>query len=696
MRLTRKYLLSLLGLIFIGPALLNAGNQVCGTDLLMEKALEKNPELQEIIDERFNYAQNYHPPEAKSDGPSYIIPVVVHVIHDNSIEKISREQVLSAIEGSNKDFRLKNTDKSNIVPAFRDIAADTRIELRLATRDPEGNPTDGIVYTESALTEHEYPSGSQNELMNLIEWDHTQYLNIYIVRSILSGGEISNIGGYAFLPFSAMPGRDGMVIRHESFGSTGTSDNNRTLTHELGHYLGLFHTFQGGCPDSGQNCNNSGDGICDTPPTSEAHFQCNTTRETCGNLDNIQNHMDYSSCRLMFTEGQRDVMHSYLIQGVRSGLHTQQNLERTGANSPIGYFTAEENVICKDETITFTNISANTDFSNASYEWHFEGGEPSVSGDKNPEVTYSEPGQYDVTLIVSNDYGTDTFRYERFVETRSAEVAKSLPFTEDFNDPDYAHKGWQTAAMSGGIMWQRKEGISKSGEASLMLNNYYASGSNHTLEFMLPDISFSGIENPYMYMKYAFATIDGQSNDQIRLLYSGTCGSSFSFIQTIRSTDLVSSDMTADFPFEPNENEWDSIAIPMDRLSGLESAWIKFRYLSGTGGNNFYIDEIGVFDADNTSLDSETEQLELASVYPNPFKDEINISFRHQGTSDVEIRITDLTGRALHFEKLDNVTGGSSKTFQAGRLNVSEPGIYLMEISVNGNTQIKKIGTIDR
>jgi len=104
--------------------------------------------------------------------------------------------------------------------------------------------TTGITRDQSSLTEVTIES-EDIALKNLNRWTPTDYINIWLVREICSAGSGCGVAGYAYFPASHGNPEDGIVMEAEYMGSSpgGTG----VLAHEMGHYLGLYHTFQGGC-----------------------------------------------------------------------------------------------------------------------------------------------------------------------------------------------------------------------------------------------------------------------------------------------------------------------------------------------------------------------------------------------------------------------------------------------------------------
>ena len=242
-----------------------------------------------------NPAQSYDP----SNGV-FRIPCVVHVIRNDSGSQgnISEAMVQSGIRILNEDFKaIAGTNGGN--------GTNCEIEFYLATVDPDGNETNGITYSNNTNWYND-----QGAYYDQLAWDPDNYMNIY--TNTASGA----LGYVPWLPMEGSPGSnaDRVVVLWESYGDNapiGSPYNKgRTLTHEVGHYLGLHHTFNGGC---GGNCSSSGDLICDTPPQDQATFGCSGS--SCSGTPPDDNYMDYSDdlCMERFTPNQSRRMRCALI-----------------------------------------------------------------------------------------------------------------------------------------------------------------------------------------------------------------------------------------------------------------------------------------------------------------------------------------------------------------------------------------------
>ncbi|MFM1932389.1 MAG: hypothetical protein RL226_1692, partial [Bacteroidota bacterium] len=206
----------------------------------------------------------------------YIVPVVFHIIHNNGPENISDEQVYDAMYVLNRDFRKLNADISQVYGDFGDIAADIEIEFRLAQIDPDGNCTKGIVRVQSPLT-----TEGGEDMKALSYWPRNKYMNVWVCAD--AGGA----AGYTFTPNSVnspnMADVDGIVLLHDYTGSIGTSNafRSRTLTHEVGHWLNLRHTWgPTNNPGEAENCDFD-DNVDDTPETI-GWLSCLIDGESCG------------------------------------------------------------------------------------------------------------------------------------------------------------------------------------------------------------------------------------------------------------------------------------------------------------------------------------------------------------------------------------------------------------------------------
>lgn len=340
--------LSFFSLLFLSSI---AQRQRCGSDYKIAERIAENPELIELRNQQNKEIAAY--PLAKS-RTLITIPVVVHVLYQNSTQNISNTQIQSQINSLNQDYRRLNADASQTPSTFS--GEDTEIEFCLATLDPNGNPTSGITRTFTTVNE----IGTTNNYYRTSQggkdiWNRDEYLNIWVC-------DLGNTYlGFAYPPGVAPAAYDGLVIDYRNFGTLGTVtspyDKGRTATHEIGHFFNLEHLWgsgNGGC--------NSTDFVSDTPTQYEENYGClNHPSPSCGNSgDMFMNYMDYvdDACMNAFTLGQKNRMIS-AIQLYRTSLLTSNGCGLVGIteNSLQSDFTIFPTYATKTIQLTSTKIN---------------------------------------------------------------------------------------------------------------------------------------------------------------------------------------------------------------------------------------------------------------------------------------------------------------------------------------------------
>ena len=323
------------------------------------------------------------------------LPVVVHIIHDNGPENISDAQVQKAIQHLNEAY-------ANIGYYDPTDGVDTHIQFCLAQRDPDNQPTNGITRDVSPYTNMSSTTPQQDELniKNTNRWDPFSYINIWIIRSIPGA-----VAGFAYLPPAHGSILDGLMIEAQYFGVTEGYDV--VVTHEMGHYLGLYHTFEGGCTNN--DCSLDGDRICDTPPDqSTASLSCGQTMNSCSTdalsgfttdeNDLTKDYMDYGNvaCMTEFTQGQADRM-NWSVQNIRNSLLASKACMPPCPSPITAAFAVDPGPLTPGAAIHFANQSVNA----TGYTWYINDSRQSNSAD----LTYTFPnaGLYTIRLVAASD-----------------------------------------------------------------------------------------------------------------------------------------------------------------------------------------------------------------------------------------------------------------------------------------------------
>ena len=280
-----------------------------------------------------NYRRYLQQNESTSrNGAPYVLPVVVHVVHDctpiGNKGNPTNAEIKRVLDGTSQRFRHQHRNAQSYSNPYYGI--DTEIEFCLAQRDPEGNYTTGIVRHADAQYNRGLSSSQSIFFSQNYSWDPTRYINIFLVEDTDVAGVY--VGG---------SDKDFIIINTASFWDG-------LMAHELGHYFSLLHVFspngEGTCTNN-RDCLIEGDYVCDTPPKHKSGIingSCETPGNSCVSDENdtsqnnpyrakelggmgdqpdmLSNYMDYTgNCWDAFTEGQKRRMH-FNIEVQRIGL----------------------------------------------------------------------------------------------------------------------------------------------------------------------------------------------------------------------------------------------------------------------------------------------------------------------------------------------------------------------------------------
>lgn len=279
-----------------------------------------------------------------NSGKKIVIPVVFHVVYNLEAQKLPYERIVQQIETFNRDFNRYNHDRFKTRSVFDTVAGSCDVVFTLARKDPDGNPTTGVTYTQTSFKGFDLipPNATYTRIDSLKStsggghsaWPE-KYLNLWVANLTYFGG--TGLYGIATFPRTMPPGEvagqaptdvkfQGAALYYQTVGmNVGTSNDTtfagRTAIHEVGHFLGLRHVWG----DSQAQACDSSDYCFDTPQCKKnANFSCNFSVNECSNEDTywgsvnppnmVENFMDYSgdNCYNMFTKGQIGRMQGFL------------------------------------------------------------------------------------------------------------------------------------------------------------------------------------------------------------------------------------------------------------------------------------------------------------------------------------------------------------------------------------------------
>lgn len=684
--------------------------QPCNTYAAMDEAFALDPAskvLYEKAQEQFKKEfADYNANRAANKGaavPVYTIPVVFHILHQGGSENIPDATIINALDYVNKDFARANTDANQTVAPFNASYIDSEIKFMLAKKDPNGNCTSGIVRHITDKTT--WLQG--NVLTNYVyTWDPTKYLNIYIVKSIVpTGTMVGTIVGYTYKPgtWPTQAPQDAIVYRHD-FLTNG--DQPRSLTHEIGHWFNLSHTW-GNTNDPEVACGD--DGINDTPitkgefgscPTSSASA-CVQTNTLLNNLNNVQNIMNYSGCPKNFTTDQTNAMRTAAASSTsgRNNLWSAGNLVATDVNgtgncAPIADFLSTSvggYTVCQGQSISsFKDFSYNA--SVTAWSWSATNGATITAPTSSiTSIYFPNAGTSVVTLSVSNGQGGSTA--SRTITVLNGVATATNGIFEGFEGSGVP-ANWSVQNASG-IGWTQTSAAALEGSFSFMLDGTISAGGQEDI-LMMPIMDFASNPNATLRFSYAYRRKSATHNDVFKVQLSDDCGATWKDVYAPSAANLaLNSGGVGATNYVPAASEW-----KMQDVSGhpnyisftaSHSVWGRFYFQEAAGGfgNKMYLDSINLVASVPNGINEFTKYLQL-KLSPNPTKGSANLSFVLSSEANVNVSIMDIAGKIVADTKSYKLMAGSHNVEL--NENASLPkGVYIVHLEYNGTKLARKL-----
>lgn len=565
------------------------------------------------------------------------IPLVFHVLWNNATENIIDSQITSQVRIMNEDFRSLNADTVNTPPFFKNLRGKTKFWFALAKQDPLGMPTTGINRVYTFRKEGFALDGRVNvsKFGGQDAWDPRCYVNIWVCNMESASGTI----GATYYPGGSLK-RDGIMIDYRYLGTGGVTlppyNLGRTMTHEMGHYFNLDHTWGPTDISFAPYCGDD-DHVDDTPPQSNANYHCPVfPRPSCGNTsDMYMNYMDYvdDPCMNMFSKGQVErmmgvwyIMTPYLRQS--KALEEPAPIKANDAGiiailNPVNHsFTCDKGerivlVIRNFGTDTLRSVLISTGISGDSSSVK-KSLINNLSIPPQMNDTIKIPGLYDypysgnLSLYAttqfpnkSPDGNADNNRTTITVNVQDNK-GRRLPYAQYFNDLPFPPKGIGLENPDGLFTWTATNGSQLSGLApSIMMNNIEYPFARRKDYLLLPPFDLSGTTMPQLSFLHAYQLYKGGQkafSDTLMVEVSIDCGKNWQRIFYKGGKDLASVKRPERGYFSPDRiDQWTSNSLSLNNWRGKKNVWIRFGNICGKE-NLVYLDNIMVTDESRPTI----------------------------------------------------------------------------------------------
>ncbi len=628
----------------------------CGTDRINHLHSQNNEGFKKDL-EHFKNVVVPHLASLKNltedSGNILTIPTVVHIIHNGEPigqgQNLSTERIVAQIDVLNQDFAALNPEFANTPTQWTNALGTPNIQFCLASVDPMGNSTDGIDRQQITVTGDDWQNNNINsEIKPTLNWNPDHYLNIYVLPipgTTAQGGVV----GFSNFPtmFSVGAPTDGPVIDYRWFGAPGFGQSGyRTITHEMGHYLGLPHPFEG------DSCNDD-DGLADTPNIEEptrnlANLNCSNTYPSgpvsCGNEHMYVNYMDYTNenCYTSFTQEQVNVMRAVLDgtsqgfgYGSRKPLVDHAAIACILAENDAGILEVLEPSprVCSNDSIapivTLRNFGTE-ELKNVYVSYQIDGEAPidtfwqgSLASGSNLSLTLDKfvppTGVYEFKTFTHSPNGVMDERMANDTVTVNpiAFVPVGPPVLEDMEGEMQfpTTEGYfrlQINPIQDNFAWLIANGLSAFGDgnACLFFNNFDGTNDNNpfgtTDAIISPHFDLSDSPNAQLTFDVAYAPFDETFSDSLIILAAINCSINYDNLLYFRGGDDLGTSPPVDTFWIPNSTNWRTEIIDLSQFAGVSDISFAFINLSGWG-NNLFLDNIEVSLPCSMVLSAESE-----------------------------------------------------------------------------------------
>ena len=695
-------------------------HRTCGTDEHHEFLKKTRPNYEKDLIEYNKMLDAYMKKEEASTQkslPNITIPVVVHILYQNATENISDLRATEQVTVLNEDFQKTNADTTIIPAIFKSRAAGTNITFCLAQRDPNGNPTTGIIHKATTVATFSTNDAVKSSAQGGDDaWNVQKYVNIWVCDLGTS------LLGYGEFPTGTLSNTYGLVLNYRYTGKTGAAppfNRGRTGTHEFGHCFNLYHIWG----DDGTACTGS-DQVTDTPNQkgenygTPAYPQGTAPTGGCCSAADISsmymNYMDYTddAGMAMFTAGQITRINAVVNTAPWNILQSSNGclpVNLVANDASIFNVTSPTGTLCAgtiNPVATFKNTGSTT-LTSCTINYNIDGGTNSTmpwTGSLASLATTSinlppiivTAGTHTLNVFTSNPNGaTDGDPSNDQSSSTFTAIASSggvaIPFSEGFESTTFIPVGWTLSNPDNADTWGRTTAAKKTGLASAKLDNFTNPFAGESDAMITPALNLSAQPSPSLtfqvaYKLYTSPTANPNYSDTLDVSISTDCGATYTSLYKKFGTALTTTTPTfGTASFVPTNTQWRLETVSLAAYASAQNAYIKFTNISGYE-QNLYIDDINI--AGIVGLNNQTTSTVLVNVYPNPNSGQLTVEVaNHQGNAVGEISIYNVIGQKV----LNTIPFKGLSTIQSIDMSSLANGVYQVEVKSNGTSTFKKV-----